>query len=658
MPINKLRIIAVIAILAFIGFVSNIHALTVQYNFGGKRHTPTPTTTATPTPVPLALIGTPLTVNQATTANLTIAYPAGTSASSGQQVAWVYLQGTAGNTVTGVRNWTLSKASPSLSGYGTYLLFRVIDATDVAVGSETFHISAGNLATAVIAVYDGVNVAVPEDTAVANPTSNNGNGATVTFPGFTTLQSGDQLAAFVAFVGSTSTVSVATTPTGFGNPVQNFDPTTRHQGISFWDKAQGPAGAITSPTSTVTGTDAGYLAMLIAIQPAIGGSTPTPTPSVTPTPTSTPTGTSTPSPTATPTPSPTPSATPTPPPGTITATNCPTNGLVTPTGSHFYTSGALCTVDGGPVPCPTSSNWINPMNHSGGSASCTGCTAVGDGVADDTAALQAANNAGDVCIPSGKTFLMKGQVNVTNAKKWQAGMIGGAAPIIKINKELNTVAGVNHIHLAGNGPTSVIGLDFEDSNTSLPRFAGPLNAAAGEYNFPIVGQSAKNVLIAGNYFHNYWAQGGIEFHGNIAGACEDLISAEVEYNKFEECGLYGVVGTDVNHINAHENVTIDGAEGMENNNTACSPTDLFNHETNSDVHGAHASVAGSYTKFNCDVTYFTGGAASSSNYVGVTMSNSWITGASPTGNICVWPTGSAGHATYTGNFCGNGCLTQ
>ena len=112
-----------------------------------------------------------------------------------------------------------------------------------------------------------------------------------------------------------------------------------------------------------------------------------------------------------PTPTPKPTATPTPTPGggAITATNCP--------------QPAVCSN----VTCPTSTNWKNPLDYG----------AMGDGTHDDSAAIQAANNAGDVCFPSGHTFLVTvpgsgASINISqNSKHWQAGMIGGAAPILK-----------------------------------------------------------------------------------------------------------------------------------------------------------------------------------------------------------------------------------
>src|SRR5262249_3898069 len=136
--------------------------------------------------------------------------------------------------------------------------------------------------------------------------------------------------------------------------------------------------------------------------------------------------------------------------GTITATNCP--------------QPSVCSL----VTCPASTNWKNPLDYG----------ALGDGVHDDTAAIQAPSNAGDGCFPSRHTFKTvvgrsPGEIVITqNNKHWQAGMIGGAAPIIS----QPTIPTCTHddecdvVKFQGTTGGSVIGLNFQGPPNQWPHY--------------------------------------------------------------------------------------------------------------------------------------------------------------------------------------------
>jgi hypothetical protein len=347
-------------------------------------------------------------------------------------------------------------------------------------------------------------------------------------------------------------------------------------------------------------------------------------------------------------PTPTPNPTPTPIPtsgGAITSTNCPTAGLVTPTGSSYYTSGPLCSVDGGPVSCPTSTNWINPMNAP--------YNAVGDGVHDDTTAIRNATAAGDVCFPSGHTFLISNAssqgVTISSAKKWQSGMIGGAPA--RLYSPSNTNFSTVYLTNSAGTAVSFIGLDWEGGNTTIPKRSAA-NGDPGEYNMAINAQPGYGLLFAGNTVHAYWGQAGVEQHGNDT-SCS-VLNAMVQYNKFNAIAGYGYVDVAVSNTTAKYNVHIDSSEGVENNNsTECMASVLFSHETLQGVNGG--SLGGQCGAGQLYARQYT---TPPQNYSGVTFDTAHVYGTTANGATCVngiLEAGQPDNATWTNITCDHGC---
>src|SRR6266851_5281057 len=343
-----------------------------------------------------------------------------------------------------------------------------------------------------------------------------------------------------------------------------------------------------------------------------GVSTPTPTPTPTPDP---------PTPTPTPTPKPTPTPTPR---GAITATNCPRP--------------AVCSS----VACPTSTNWVNPLSFG----------AVGNGATDDTNAIRSALNTWDVCFPSGFNFLVNGSLSVPAGEKLQAGMIGGAAPIISnTNSTFCNAIGCALFEIGGDG-SSVSGLDFEGSNPAPPRW----NNYPQGYNIPLVvsNSSARNTLIAGNSFNAWFGQAEIEFYWS---SCMDATGYVVAFNTFKNSGLYGFVTDGAKGGSIQDNTYLDASDGAENDvgGTGQCAGDTWNHETVTVVNGDGYDRAGS------QCTTLTGGAAAGANYSANVVQNSSISGSSPSGS-CLWMSvvggTSSDQATYTNDICTSGCSTK
>jgi hypothetical protein len=334
-----------------------------------------------------------------------------------------------------------------------------------------------------------------------------------------------------------------------------------------------------------------------------------------------------PAPTPTPTSSPTPTSTPTldplsstpPGPSTISATNCP--------------QPAICSK----ISCPTSTNWVNPLAQG----------AKGDGTTDDSSAIRTASDVGDVCFPAGHTFLVNSSLSISSDNKhWQAAS-GGTPAVIK-NTDSTYCNGIGCATVVINGVsgTSIIGLDFEGSNTTPPQW----NNYPQGYNDAIsgLGTGLANTLIVGNTFNAWFGQAELEFYAN---SCNSDLGNVIEYNTFKNCGLYGAVLDNFQNVSIHDNTSTDCSGGQENdNNSGCAGGNVWNHET-VDVINGHG-----YRDSMC--TVLTGGAAAGANYSGNLVENSSVSGSSS----CLWMSvvggTSSNQATYTNDTCTNGCQTK
>jgi len=251
---------------------------------------------------------------------------------------------------------------------------------------------------------------------------------------------------------------------------------------------------------------------------------------------------------------------------------------------------------------------------------------------------------GDVCFPAGYTFLVNSSLSISsNNKHWQAAS-GGTPAIIKNTDSTHCNGmGCGTVVINGVSGTSIIGLDFEGSNTTPPQW----NNYPQGYNDAIggLGTGLANTLIAGNTFNAWFGQAEVEFYAN---SCNSDFGNVIEYNTFKNCGLYGSVLDNFQNVSIHDNTSTDCSGGQENDNSSgCAGGNVWNHETLNVIngHGYRASMC----------TVLTGGAAAGANYSGNLVENSSVSGS----GSCLWESvvggTSSDQATYTNDTCSNGC---
>lgn len=300
---------------------------------------------------------------------------------------------------------------------------------------------------------------------------------------------------------------------------------------------------------------------------------------------------------------------------------------------------SICTVT---ISCPALINPQNPLRHG----------AYGDGMHDDTAAVQASINAGDVCFPAGKVFLINSPPLTIIASNKHFQCEPGA-----VIRNLNHTSGKYILHIKG--PTSggfssitgdsVIGCDWEGSNTEPPGYS-----PRSQWNIPILLSGVvSGALIAGNTFNRWWGQAEVEFYGG--GRCGGKGNV-VEHNTFRNCGLYGpVIDASLDNTFAH-NTLIDCSEGVENDTaTQCSGGNVLRDETLTCVFGQ-----GEKSMRLCAL--LTGGSAAGGNYSGNTVENNSVSGASREGlPSALYKSATGGapfEARYINNRCTAGCKVR
>lgn len=302
-------------------------------------------------------------------------------------------------------------------------------------------------------------------------------------------------------------------------------------------------------------------------------------------------------------------------------------------GSSASCSASAMGLGSSPVPttanCPTTSylppTLVNPGNPVSFGAKC-------DGQTDDTAAFQAAMDAGDVLV-NGGTCLINGTVTVTVSNR-HLQCAPGTVLKHTVRQDSNMFAYNGPSSGTGISGDSIVGCDFEGANANMViDFNNP-----GHYDIPVQTNGIVNkFFLAGNTFSSFYGQSMFQTEpGPSAGSGDQII-----FNTFKVCPLYGpvFVGATNGYI-AYNTLTQDCTAGVENN-TASDPTGGNILECNM-VTNTGSITGGAYGP----------GADYSTNIVRYNI----VTGA---GTIILETQQQGGKpAQYIGNTCTNGCTIQ
>ncbi|MGZ3770460.1 MAG: CARDB domain-containing protein, partial [Bdellovibrio sp.] len=275
---------------------------------------------------------------------------------------------------------------------------------------------------------------------------------------------------------------------------------------------------------------------------------------------------------------------------------------------------------------PALVNPVNPMNYG---AKC-------DGVTDDSAAFQAAVDAGDVLIPA-KTCLINHTVYVSTSNKHIECAQGA------VLQHTNPYAGNMFRIIAYSAPISdisIVNCHFIGTNTVAPQY---FEADARHWDIPVESMNTvNNIYIAGNTFERFFGQSMFQtYSGVYAGS-----GTRVEYNTFKSCGYYGPVLTAATNSYIGHNTMIDCATGVENDNsTQATGGNIIEYNTLTAVNGYGAP------DMNASVL-ITGGGAGGANYSGNIVRYNTVSGvgSAARGSLpsMIYEPNPAGAAQYIG----------
>jgi hypothetical protein len=286
----------------------------------------------------------------------------------------------------------------------------------------------------------------------------------------------------------------------------------------------------------------------------------------------------------------------------------------------------------------TAPSLVNPVNPLDFGAKC-------DGATDDTAAFQAAVNAGDVLVPAG-TCVINGTVAVRVSNKH----IQCEGTILK-----RTTGYKYNMFLIGNEAynstvytnDSIVNCNFVGANSVAPAF---FDKDARHYDIPVETYGiVNNFFLAGNSFKQFFGQSMFQTYSPTDAGSGDVIV----HNTFTSCGYYGPVF--VAHRNGYigHNVLIDCALGVENDDPGqMSGGNIIEYNQITAVHGYGAPDMGA-------AVLLTGGTAGGANYSTNIVRYNKVTGAGSasvkTLPSIIWQKASGGAALYLQNTCANGC---
>jgi len=303
------------------------------------------------------------------------------------------------------------------------------------------------------------------------------------------------------------------------------------------------------------------------------------------------------------------------------------------------TRASLAQTAGAPSPLPNKQNAALPTLNSYVKPQAYG--AKGDGVTDDTAAFQAAVNAGDLSVPPA-TYLINGNIYVPSNRNVQC----QPGATLHTTRHDGNESGV--ITFKAVSYSSLIGCTITGSNTATrPVLDG------NQWNFLVFISASHNIVIKGNTLKYTWANTALcvdSAHSSNIPSTDILVT----YNHFESNGYYGVATISANNVQVLHNRFVDSSCCAEANSPATDQSmyNVYAYNYMTSVNGNAATCT------RCDSGIFlTGGESPKNfNYGTVQVHDNYVTGKN-TRLITNAESGST-PPVYTNNRCINGCREQ
>ncbi len=324
------------------------------------------------------------------------------------------------------------------------------------------------------------------------------------------------------------------------------------------------------------------------------------------------------------------------------------NGSTKTSADHVFTTNAAG------VAYPTLINPVNPMSYG----------AVCNGITNDSAAFQAAINAGDVLVPDNKTCVINNRLSINiNDRHIQCGAntilkqtAFGSSPPLMFELTASpstgrlTGASIANCYFLGSG--TIPASDYQ--STSNPSLYGS-NIAV------ITREKVDNFTLVGNTFDRFWGQSMFQTEAAVDGGHGDYIA----YNTFKNCGYYGPVFAA--HTNGYigHNTLVDCAMGVENDIwSQNSGGNIIEYNTQTVVYGygypdmaASAMLTGGCNgNTTTDIRNYSTNIVRYNNISGISNAQGAHPGSPSRLLICTKWIGAYA-AQYVGNVCNNGCQT-
>jgi hypothetical protein len=287
-------------------------------------------------------------------------------------------------------------------------------------------------------------------------------------------------------------------------------------------------------------------------------------------------------------------------------------------------------------------------------------TVHGDGVQDETAAIQAAINAGDVDVLAG-VYQVNGTLSVPSNRNILCETKSNPQSGTVAFQHLAATSGYHMFSLNGTNNASFYGCQFREVGYNTSGAPNCSNYLGGT----IWLEPGSNNKIDVNDFNGVNGYNGAVALEQVS-ASQTNANNRISYNSFEHCGLRGVEIADGINNSINHNTSLDCGEGLEEWNSPPSQHmtgNVFDHETVKFVHGVGAGQgcpAGDNSGWYNNITGGAschpgaGGSTCPYDYSGNTVQNSSCTSSGPQAFIAEHYSQSK-PAHYSGNTTSGSC---